>query len=105
MQLVRTFRTPPSMDSGSNLLSTLRIPHLLEKGGGTPGPLPLREREGISHLDRQIMKVPGSQELSMEEFFDNIFKSKRKYSYALFWELRDLSLIKRRSVHQITKSD
>ena len=32
------------MDSGSNLLSLLRVPYLLEKKGGTPGPLPLRER-------------------------------------------------------------
>ena len=46
------------------------VPYLLEKGGG------------IFHIGRQIMKVPGSQELSMDEFLDDIFKSKRKYSYA-----------------------
>ena len=46
------------------------VPYLLEKGGG------------IFHIGRQIMKVPGSQELSMDEFLDDIFESKRKYSYA-----------------------
>jgi len=33
------------MDSGSNFLSILRVLCLLEKEGGTPGPIPLRERE------------------------------------------------------------
>ena len=32
------------MDSGSNFLSILRVLYLLEKEGGTPGPIPLRER-------------------------------------------------------------
>jgi len=32
------------MDSGSNFLSILRVLYLLEKGGGTPSPIPLRER-------------------------------------------------------------
>ena len=69
------------------------VPYLLEKGGG------------IFHIGRQIMNVPGSQELSMDKFLDDIFKSKRKYSYALLWELKDLPLIKKQLVHQITKSD
>ena len=41
----------------------LRIPHLLVKGGGIPD------------LGRQIMKVLGSEGVSMKEFFDNISKS------------------------------
>jgi len=41
----------------------------------------------------------------MEEFFNDFSTSKRKYFRALPWELRDLPLIKRRLVHQITKSD
>ena len=44
MQLVHMFKIPPQMDSGSNFLSILRVLYLLEKGGGTPGPIPLRER-------------------------------------------------------------
>ena len=44
MQLVLMFRIPPPMDSGSNLLSIIRVPYLLEKGGETLGPIPLRER-------------------------------------------------------------
>ena len=32
------------MDSGSKILSLLRVPYLLEKRGGTSGPLSLRER-------------------------------------------------------------
>jgi len=32
------------MDSGSNFLSVLRFPYLIEKGGGIPGFIPLRER-------------------------------------------------------------
>ena len=44
MHLVHMFRIPPQMDSGSNFLSILRVLYLLEKGGGTPGPIPLRER-------------------------------------------------------------
>jgi len=44
MQLVPMLRIPPPMDSGSDLLSIIRVPYLLEKGGETPGPIPLRER-------------------------------------------------------------
>jgi len=43
-QLVCTFKIPLPRDSGSNLLSTLRVPYLLENGGGTLGLSPLRER-------------------------------------------------------------
>jgi len=44
MYLVFMFRIPPPMDSESNLLFIIRVPYLLEKGGETPGPIPLRER-------------------------------------------------------------
>jgi len=52
-------------------LHILRVPHLLEKGGGMP------------HPGSQTMKAPGSEGVSVEEFLDDISKSKRKYSYAL----------------------
>ena len=61
------------MDSGSNFLFIIRIPYLLEKEGETPGLIPFRERGGVSHLGRQIMKVTGSQGLSVEEFLDLFF--------------------------------
>jgi len=70
----------------------LRVPHLLEKGGQMPHP-------GIS-----TMKALGSEGMSVEAFLDDIFKSKRKYSYALPWKLRGLPLIKRQLTHQTTKS-
>jgi len=44
MQLVHTFRIPPPMKSGRNFLLVLRMPYLLEKGRGIPGPIPLRKR-------------------------------------------------------------
>ena len=71
----------------------LPVPYLLEKGGG------------ISHLVRQIMKVLEPEGVGMEEFFNDLSTSKKKYLHALHWELRDLPLIKRQLVHQITKSD
>jgi len=40
------------MDSGSNLLFIFRVPYLLEKGGETPDPIPLRER-GMDFSPRQ----------------------------------------------------
>jgi len=55
---------------GVNLL-VLRVPCLLEKGGG------------ISHLGRQTVKVPKSKGVGMEEFLNDISKLKRKYSYTL----------------------
>ena len=55
MQLFHMFRFLPLMDSGSNFLSVLRVPYLLEKGGR------------ISQLGRQIMKVPGSKGVGIEE--------------------------------------
>jgi len=49
MQLVYFFRIPPPIDSASNLLSVRRVLYLLEKAGGTPDPIPLRERgRGLS---------------------------------------------------------
>ena len=62
MQLVHMFRIPPQMDSGSNFLSILRVLYLLEKGEELPVPYLLEKGGGISHLDRQIMKV--SKELA-----------------------------------------
>jgi len=38
------FRILPPIGSGSNLLSIIRVPYLLEKGGETPGLIPLGER-------------------------------------------------------------
>jgi len=49
----------------------------------------------IPHLSRQIMKVPGSKGMGMEEFIDDMSKLKRKYSNALPWKLRNLLFIKR----------
>jgi len=99
MQLVLVFRIPLPMDSGSNLLFIIRVPYLLEKGGELLVPYLLEKGGGISHLGRQIIKVPRSQGLSVEEFLDNFFKSKKKYSCALHQEIRDLPLIKRRLSH------
>jgi len=52
MQLVHTFRILPPMESGSNFVLVLRVPYLLQKGGGIPGPTPLRERkrDSLSHI-------------------------------------------------------
>ena len=52
-------------------LHKLGFLHLLEKGGGIPW------------LDRHIMKVLGSEGVNVEEFLVDIFKSKKKFSYAL----------------------
>ena len=64
MQLVLMFRIPLPMDSGSNLLFIIRVPYLLEKGGETPGPIPLRER-GRDSSSRQInnegLRIPRTQ--------------------------------------------
>ena len=54
MQLIHMFRIPPPMDSGRNFLFMLRVPYFLAKGGGIP------------RLDRQIMKVLRSKEVSVE---------------------------------------
>ena len=92
IQLVHIFRIPPPIDSGGISLCA-QGPISLRKRGGILGLMRKGERfmvsyllekgEEISHLGRQIMKVPGYQGLSMNEFFDDIFKSKRKYCYAL----------------------
>ena len=52
-------------------LHKLGFLHLLEKGGEIP------------QLDRQIIKVLGSEGVNAEEFLVNIFKSKVKSSYTL----------------------
>ena len=52
MQLVLMFRIPLPMDSGNNLPFIIRVLYLLEKGGKTPNPIPLRER-GMDFSPRQ----------------------------------------------------
>ena len=47
-----------TLENGSNFLLVLRIPHLLEKGGGIPGLIPLRERGRDLSPGKLIMKVP-----------------------------------------------
>jgi len=83
VKLIHMFRIPHLKGIAGVILHILKVPHLLKKGGGIP------------HPDRQIMKVLGSEGVSAEEFFDNISKLKMNYSYALFWMLRNLPLIKR----------
>jgi len=86
------FRTPHPKGIVGAIIQMLWVLHLLEKGGRMP------------HPGRQIMKVPEFEEVSMEDFLNDISKLKRKYSYALPWKLRSLPLIKKRLTHQITKS-
>jgi len=47
------------MDSGSNLLPTLRAPYILEKGGETHDPLPLRERRRDTSPEQTNNEGPG----------------------------------------------
>jgi len=106
MQLVPMFRIPPPMDSGSNLLSIIRVPYLLEKREEIPGPTPLREmRRDFSprQTNNTGPRIPRTRRGRIPRRF--FFKSKRKYFYALYQEFRDLPLMKRRLIHQITKSD
>jgi len=49
-------------------------------------------------------KVYNSGEVSIEEFLDDIFKSKTKYSVVLLWRLMNLPLFKRQLIHQSKKS-
>ena len=74
MQLVSMFRILSPMDSGSNLLSIIRVLYLLEKGGETPGPIPLRER-GRDFSPRQTNNE-GPEGIGLEEFF-NDFSNRR----------------------------
>jgi len=60
----------PRRDRGSDS-PRLGLVHLLGKGGR------------IARLDRQIMKVLGSEGVNMKEFLVDIFKSKGKSSYTL----------------------
>jgi len=92
MQLVDIFRIPRPRGIVGATFHMLRVPHPLKKEGGTP------------HLGRRTMKALGFEEVSVEEFFDDIFKSKKKYSYALPWNSRSLPLIKTQLTHQVTKS-
>jgi len=71
MQLVHMFRIPRLKGIVGVILYMLRVPYLLEKG------------EGMSNLGRRMKNIPESKGVSMEEFLDDISKSKRKYSYAL----------------------
>jgi len=83
MQLVDMFGIPYPRGIVGATLHILKVPHLLEKGGG------------MLHPSRQTMKAPCSEGVSVEEFLDDISKLKRKYSYALPWKSRSLPLIKR----------
>jgi len=86
------FRIPHPEAIVGATLHMLRVPYHLEIGGEMP------------HLGRQITKALVSKEVSVEEFLDGTFKSKRKYSYALPSKLRSLPLIKRRLTRQTIKS-
>jgi len=70
-QLVHMFGIPHPRRIVGVALHILRVPHLLEKG------------EGMPYLGRQTMKALGAEGVSVEEFLNDISKSKRKYSYAL----------------------
>jgi len=92
MQLVHMFGMPCTKGIVGATLHMIKVPYLLEKGGGMP------------HPGREIIKAPGFKGVGVEEFIDHIFKLKRKYSYALPWKLRGLPLIKRELTHQTTRS-
>jgi len=92
MQLVNMFGIPCPRGIVGATLYMLRVSHPLEKGGGIP------------HPGRRTMKALGSDRVSIEEFLDDISKSKRKYSYALPWKSRSLPLTRKQLTHQATKS-
>ena len=92
MRLVHLFRISLLLGIVGATLHILKVPYLLEKGGGMP------------HPGEQTMKAPGSEGVSVEEFLDDISKSKRKYSYALPWKSRSIPLTKKHLTHQATKS-
>ena len=115
IQLVHMFRIPRPEEIMGVSLHMLRVLHLLEKRRGMPGivgvilhmlrvPHLLEKGGGMPHPSSQTRKAPSSEGVSMEEFIDDISKSKRKHSYALPWKLRSLPLIKRQLTHQTTKS-
>jgi len=70
-QLVHMFRIFHLQITVGVILHIVRVSHLSKKGGGFP------------HFGRQTTKILGSKGVSVDEFFDDISKSKRKYSYAL----------------------
>jgi len=92
MKLIHIFRIPHLKGIMVVILYIQMVSSLPHKGRGIP------------NLGRQIIKVLRSEAVSMNEFFDGIFKSKRKYSYALPRKLRSLSLFKRQLIYQITES-
>jgi len=71
-------------------VSMHRIPHLKGIVGvifHKLGLIPLLEEGGgILQLDRKIMKVLGYEGVNVKEFFVDIFKSKKKFSFALHWK-------------------
>ena len=73
------------------ILYPLRILHVLEIVGGRP-----QWVKPIKPLD--------SREVSVEEFLEDIFKSKRKYFCALIWKYKSLPLFKRLLIYQIMKN-
>jgi len=74
MWKVHMHKTPHLKGIVGVFLHKLGFLHLLEKGGGIP------------QLDRQIIKVLGSEGVNREEFLVDISKSKIKSSYALLWK-------------------
>jgi len=74
MWKVHIHRTPHLKGIVGVFLHKLVFLRLLKKGGGIP------------QLDRQIMKVLGSEGVNGEEFLVNSFKSKMKSSYAFLWK-------------------
>jgi len=92
LQLVHMFGIPRPRGLVGATLHMLKVPHLVEKGGG------------MTHLGRQIIKAPGTERVSVEELLDDISKLKRKYSYAHPWKLRSLPLVKRQLTHQTKKN-
>jgi len=89
MELVHIFRIPRPKGIVGVILHMLRVPHLLKKGGrdardsgsdspNAQGPHLLEKGRGMPHPGRQTIEVPGSDRVSVEEFFNGISKSKIK---------------------------
>jgi len=73
------------------IISQVRIMYLLEIGGEIPQRV-------------KPAQVLCSRGVSMEEYLNDIFKLKRRYSCALLYKSKSLSLFRRPLIHQTTKS-
>jgi len=62
------------------ILYKLKIPHLLATW------------ERIPYLNEEMIKVLSCEGMSVKKFLNDIFKSKRKYSYTLHGRWRSLPL-------------